>query len=57
MCSKVLHYDLSCEQVTRRMKRAWRDAVALVIMEEDNVKLATPLEEIMYGLFDEIDGM
>jgi hypothetical protein len=33
------------------------DAIAFVVVKEDNVVLATPLEEIVRELFDEIDGM
>jgi hypothetical protein len=57
MRSKVLYYDLSCEQVAWRTRRAGWDAVAFVVVKEDNVVLATSLEEIMRELFDEIGGM
>ena len=54
---KVLDDDRSCEQVAWRMKSAWWDAVAFVVVKEDNVVLATSLEEIVRELFDKIGGM
>jgi hypothetical protein len=57
MCLKVLDDDRSCEQVAWRIKSAWWDAVAFVVVKEDNVVLATSLEEIVRELFDEIGGM